>query len=328
MRKRRTPLNKSRFRPRANLDGKDLSNLELHEVNLEGASLRGANLNGSDLTLANFASANLEGATFVGAYLNGCSFRSANLNGADFGRATIRTPFPHPNGRFTALEEIQNVVIPTTWRYQSIESPNLYPPIEQKMFANAQLRKARFFRTAFYFGVWERPSVTVSEDPKVWVATGFGDFRGVSFENADLTGAEFIENEICDYETIRFQIRNRRRRARRALKKGTIIYETFNVDFTRADLTGATFRFVNERALNPDTWNGFEDSYKCCILGLTSAKMDGTSFIGDLSTVDLVGSDLEDADLSNAINYDPTTTLTSMGKRRIDPDAKSVYEDV
>ncbi len=73
--------------------------------------------------------------------------------------------------------------------------------------------------------------------------------------------------------------------------------------------------------------NGFEDLYYGCILGFASAKMDGTSFIGDLSTVTLLGADLEDADLSNAINYDPTTTYTVGGKRRFDPDAKN-YDEV
>ena len=121
--KRKSSRSRSRFHKGAdlrkiNLDGEDLSNLDLHELNLQKASLRGANLNGSDLTLSNFALADLEGATFKGAYLNGCCFRSANLNGADFERATIRTPYDlsYPE-KGVSLEWVRQDK-PTTWYYK------------------------------------------------------------------------------------------------------------------------------------------------------------------------------------------------------------------
>ena len=329
---RKSSRSQSRFHKGANLqgmnlDGEDLSNLDLHELNLRGASLRGANLNGSDLTLSDFFYADLEGATFKGAYLNGCCFRSANLNGADFSRAIIRTPYdtadPEQGVSFEYVGVRGEI---TTWRYKH-EDPGRDaeailtrpkekdPKIESDMFAHATLRNARFFRTLFQHGNWQSSGTEVVQNgQRVWCKRFTGLCYGVSFLNADLTGAEFIENEICDYETAVFQ----GSLYRRGIEKGELDYEKFIVNFKGADLTGATFRFIKERVLNPDKSCGFEDHYGHSVLGFESAKLDGTSFIGDLSTVTLLWTDLEGADLSNAINYDPTTTYFIMGHELLD----------
>ena len=85
---------------RANLNGVDLSEANLNEVDLYGADLRGANLSKATLYRANLYSADLRGANLCkvnfyradlgGADLSGANLRGANLRGANLRGADLR----------------------------------------------------------------------------------------------------------------------------------------------------------------------------------------------------------------------------------------------
>jgi hypothetical protein len=91
--------------PYRNLQGADLSNFYLGDVNLNmanlsganlsnaslrNASLEGANLTGANLICANLTGANLTGANLTGANLTGANLTGANLTGANFSKADLR----------------------------------------------------------------------------------------------------------------------------------------------------------------------------------------------------------------------------------------------
>lgn len=78
----------------ANLDGADISNTDLHGVNLRKANLDGVNFYGSDLREADFRKASLDNANlsytdFREATLNDIGILNSNLSHADFGDASL-----------------------------------------------------------------------------------------------------------------------------------------------------------------------------------------------------------------------------------------------
>jgi len=66
-----------------NLNGANLSGLDLYEVNFESADMLGTNLSGADLRGANFSYADMRGADLRGADLRGAILGTANLEGAN-----------------------------------------------------------------------------------------------------------------------------------------------------------------------------------------------------------------------------------------------------
>ncbi|MDY7022615.1 MAG: pentapeptide repeat-containing protein, partial [Cyanobacteriota bacterium] len=66
----------------ANLQGANLQGSILSHANLSGANLQGADLQGANLYETNFQGANLSGANLEGAYLKHANFQNANLQGA------------------------------------------------------------------------------------------------------------------------------------------------------------------------------------------------------------------------------------------------------
>ncbi|WP_299406552.1 pentapeptide repeat-containing protein [Acaryochloris sp. IP29b_bin.148] len=75
-------LIKSRSCPGCDLQGADLSAVNLRKANLKGANLSQANLNLADLTAAN-----LSNAVLTGASLAWTNFTNATLEGADLSQA-------------------------------------------------------------------------------------------------------------------------------------------------------------------------------------------------------------------------------------------------
>ena len=74
--------------------GVNLNGAKMHDADLRGskfqkADLRNAILVGADLRDADFAGADLRGATFIGADVSSANFRGAKLDGADFSTAKI-----------------------------------------------------------------------------------------------------------------------------------------------------------------------------------------------------------------------------------------------
>lgn len=72
-----------------NLQGVDLSNVDLRHVDLEGVILRGANLNYADLYSANLRDTRLEGANLQNAYLGLANLRYADLDEANLRYANL-----------------------------------------------------------------------------------------------------------------------------------------------------------------------------------------------------------------------------------------------
>jgi len=72
-----------------NLMAADLSEMDLTDVNLEGAKLIGVNLSEADLTNANLSGAQMQGANLKEANIKGTSFIGADLRGAVLSEATI-----------------------------------------------------------------------------------------------------------------------------------------------------------------------------------------------------------------------------------------------
>jgi TIR domain/Pentapeptide repeats (8 copies) len=74
---------------RANLYKANLSGADLRRSNLSGADLCGADLGRADLSGADFSKANLSRADLSMAYLTGATLRNACLDGANFERVTV-----------------------------------------------------------------------------------------------------------------------------------------------------------------------------------------------------------------------------------------------
>lgn len=74
---------------RADLRGKDLSNLNLIDKDFSDADLSGADLSGSDLTNANFRGANLSNAVLRDTILTSANLQLADLSDADLRGAVL-----------------------------------------------------------------------------------------------------------------------------------------------------------------------------------------------------------------------------------------------
>ena len=81
---------RSRRRPRANLQSADLRGANLMRANLQGANLMRANLQGADLQRAWLYSANLQRADLKGADLQGANLASTDLSGANLQEADLQ----------------------------------------------------------------------------------------------------------------------------------------------------------------------------------------------------------------------------------------------
>jgi uncharacterized protein YjbI with pentapeptide repeats len=89
---------------RANLSGANLSEAHLEEAQLQRTDLRGADLNGAKLWKADLFEADLRGANLSGACLFETNLMGANFSGADLGRATLnRAILSHANLHQTDL---------------------------------------------------------------------------------------------------------------------------------------------------------------------------------------------------------------------------------
>lgn len=75
---------------RCNLQGADLSGVDLSSSNLIGANLQNANLQGSNLGVSNLEGANLQGANLSNAYLYRANLKAANFSQAILNQAYLR----------------------------------------------------------------------------------------------------------------------------------------------------------------------------------------------------------------------------------------------
>src|SRR5918995_317166 len=74
---------------RADLSGRNLSEVNLRRAELSEANLTGADLSGTNLSEANLSRADLMGANLTGAKLTGADLREADLSGADLSGADL-----------------------------------------------------------------------------------------------------------------------------------------------------------------------------------------------------------------------------------------------
>lgn len=112
----------------ANLENKNMKDIQLpncsfKDADLSYAILEGSNLSGSNLTGINFKCANLSNASFRGATLIGANFREVNVTNTNFYNAQFlkKTAFTDKNAFTDALNEL---LINTNLNYQT-ESLNI-----------------------------------------------------------------------------------------------------------------------------------------------------------------------------------------------------------
>jgi uncharacterized protein YjbI with pentapeptide repeats len=144
------------------LAGRDLSNINLSEIDFSGLDLRDVMLENSDLSHCDFSQSNMAGAVFTEAVVNSACFNHVNLTQANFSRAKgIATSFSNANidnSVFTDSEfecadfsHIQGIgLLATTANFTRCD------------FSYAIIDKGLFNNTTFENSQWQHASVTES----------------------------------------------------------------------------------------------------------------------------------------------------------------------
>ena len=164
------------------LVGKDLRNVDLKKINLDGKDLTGANLSGQDLrnidlknTIirdANLSYTNLEGKDFLGVDIRGIDFSYANLKNSDFTDSKISKMIQLPPFVPKECEQTHKKIDASSFDENTLYSLDLICGIKELFeksftvtdFSNADLTNAKFQEQNLVF---------------------------VNFSNADLTNAKF-----------------------------------------------------------------------------------------------------------------------------------------
>ena len=148
------------------LVGKDLRNVDLKKINLDGKDLTGANLSGQDLrnidlknTIirdANLSYTNLEGKDFLGVDIRGIDFSYANLKNSDF-----------TDSKISKIIQL--------------------PPFEPKECKQIHIKIDEFSDENTYYKILEKACVKELFEKS---------FTVTDFSNADLTNAKFQEQNL------------------------------------------------------------------------------------------------------------------------------------
>jgi len=164
------------------LVGKDLRNVDLKKINLDGKDLTGANLSEQDLrnidlknTIirdANLSYTNLEGKDFLGVDIRGIDFSYANLKNSDFTDSKISKMIQLPPFVPKECEQTHKKIDASSFDENALYSLDLICGIKELFeksftvtdFSNADLTNAKFQEQNLMF---------------------------VNFSNADLTNAKF-----------------------------------------------------------------------------------------------------------------------------------------
>lgn len=187
-----------------NLARRDLSYLDLSELDFKSARLFDVDLYGADLT-----SANLRGTDLAGARLDRATVIAADFSGANLERATILKPSAFRTMRFDRADAPR-------FAGANLRFTRIAAHMEGVDFRNADLSHARIGPTTLKADAWAVPS-------SVLKGCDFSGARmiGSEFRYADLTFARFAGADLHD-----------------ALFLGANLSMA---DFSGADLTGADF---------------------------------------------------------------------------------------
>jgi uncharacterized protein YjbI with pentapeptide repeats len=176
-------IQKQKYMFRAQLEGADLSSMNLQWVDLHGGNLSGANLQGVDLVGANLEGANLRTANlgradlFAGNCI-GADFQGANLMAANLRRADLREANLHEANLFEA----------------DLRGANLWGAnLQGANFRRASLQRANLQRANLVnANLWD-----AGLQRSLLLGTIFSDtnFRNTNFSSAGLGGTIFSD---CD----------------------------------------------------------------------------------------------------------------------------------
>lgn len=114
----------------AELQGQDLTEIDISGANLTGANLSSANLTNSNLRGANLTQANLTGANFTNADLSGANLTGAVVQNADFSNASLMGATFDAES-FAGLKGIPTTTLPPTTTSTNAPQPQAtYAPTQ------------------------------------------------------------------------------------------------------------------------------------------------------------------------------------------------------
>lgn len=325
--------------PGARLTYSNFLNLDLSNVNLEGANLdhltatgtnfTNANLRSTNLTYANLGNANLTNADLTSTNLSNSTVAGANLTNADFRTATL-------NSLTSGTATGSPIRLPSGWAKVGGYLVGPGASLIQANFADldltnvdltgANISNAQFIRTNITNVNFSGTSTNgvVSLDvigTPLTLPSNWSILRGrLLFPRADLSGANFsnldLRNVVFDRTTlasVNFSNSN-------LSGQSFIGYGLIYSNFTGATLDGTNF---TDAALNSATFSGIQGTpilssqYRLVNgvvfgsgLSLSSANLTNFNFTG----IDLRGMDLAGANLSNANLSDQDLRQTSMAQ--------------
>lgn len=172
------------------LSKKDLTFLDLSDINFKGATLEGSDLHGAVLTDSNLQGANLKGTRLNLATLTRTNFTEANLEGASLLRAAF-TASPDPRPRDTPVfvrANLKGARIHSRLDYTDFTGADLtgaqFGPEDPK---NELLLTARTVLTGANFTGAKMSGASVPNSL----------LRFARFAGADLTGADFTGTDLA-----------------------------------------------------------------------------------------------------------------------------------
>jgi uncharacterized protein YjbI with pentapeptide repeats len=170
------------------LSGKDLSGLDLAELDFKGANLSGADLYGADLSGANLAAADLKGARLDRATIIKAEFSSANLEGATLLRPNTTmtfSPDPRDAPRFSGAKMARaNIIV------RLVGADFRWADLTGAVFGTPDVRAVMMLTSQVVLDACDFSEATLQGTSLTGASLRFARFNGATLKGADLRGAD------------------------------------------------------------------------------------------------------------------------------------------
>jgi len=147
----------------ANLSNIDLSRAYLYRANMQGANLSNTNLTGSDISFANFKGAYLYSTNLREVYASCTDFREAHLIDVDM-----------TNGDFTEANFTRAEVLNVEMKGSTITNADFrHAVMHNSSFSGAYIKEVRIKKAMFFTGLYKYGAMAVIEENGTkWVRLG------------------------------------------------------------------------------------------------------------------------------------------------------------
>jgi len=245
------------------LVGKDLRDMELEKINLDGKNLTGANLSGQDLRNINFKNTIIRDANLSYTNLEGVDFSEMDIRGVDFSHANLK------NSNFKDVVITKMVQVGKSEECIEIyENMQKNMPPGKKVFENENLY--RIFENSCIQTITKNGvTVTSFSSADLTNAKFTGSLLYVDFSSADLTNAKFqnLDCHACIFNNaILDQVE---------ITNSMIVHTSFN-NITMKNFLITNSWFQNVLFENSNMQDGVIDSSHFYFISLFNSDLDRT----------------------------------------------------